>query len=731
MVRNLRLLLSFLLLLGSGFLSAQSVVELPLSENRTDIHPQALISEDRTSSLSISDVLSDAYPGFEAMTTDNLDFTASTFWIKFELHNGSAETVSYVLETARPVTNKAILYRYDDTGQLLSTSNNGDDFAFSEREINHRKCLFPVALKAGESGQYLLQLESDGELLTAPLYLWKPAAQQAMSYTEQLLLGLYYGIFLFVAIIYLFFYLVLRERSFIYYVAYVGFIALLQLALDGYLFQYVIRSSSWLANHVVLVSAGLAVIFLLVYAKHFLKLKERAPKLNKTYNILLWITSAVTALSLVPAVYTYTFPIINITSLLATVFVPISIFIIRRRGYEVSRFFEVAFVFLIVGAVLFILRNLSILPNNLFTDHVLKLFSAIEVIFLSLSMANRYRELQKEKEAAQAETLKQLEEKNRLTDGINARLEKEVKERTAEIEEQNEELAEKNKDILDSIRYAKRIQGSILPSERRVKQVLPHSFIFYRPRDIVSGDFYWVAEVHNNSGRDLAVFAAADCTGHGVPGAFVSIVGCNFLELGSTEASVNTPAQALDFLSHNVNLTFNRDAEEGTVRDGMDIAMCAIDYDKMLLHFAGAKNPVYIIRKVDEVPDPPEGGKVFAPEETLPYALIELKGNKQAIGAAARKGMPLEPFTDQQFSLQEGDMIYALSDGYPDQFGGENGKKFMYKTFKRLLLSMQEETLERQYEILGEALEAWMKPAGGRAYEQIDDILVMGILIKS
>lgn len=269
-----------------------------------------------------------------------------------------------------------------------------------------------------------------------------------------------------------------------------------------------------------------------------------------------------------------------------------------------------------------------------------------------------------------------------------------------QLAEKNVIIEEKNKDIRDSINYAQRIQHAILPKADRIAKVLSDYFILYRPKDIVSGDFYWHASVRttpeNGNSRPIVVVAAADCTGHGVPGALMSIVGSSILNQSLTSAAVNTPAEALMFLNREMTKTLN------TIKDGMDIALCAIDPEKMELQFSGANNPVYIFRAAQ---------------------LIEIKGDKQAIGADVENA-EVKVFTNHVFKLEKGDCIYLFTDGYADQFGGPNGKKFKYKQFQQVLAEIHSLNMEDQKRVLNDRFDQWK----GKL-DQVDDILVIGIRV--
>jgi len=273
--------------------------------------------------------------------------------------------------------------------------------------------------------------------------------------------------------------------------------------------------------------------------------------------------------------------------------------------------------------------------------------------------------------------------------------------RNKEIATQKEFVEMKNKDISDSIHYARRIQNAILPSDKLIKELLPESFVLYKPKDVVSGDFYWIGTPNTNFGSDLVVFAVADCTGHGVPGGFLSMVGYNYLLLGLTEPEVNSCSDALGFLNKGMMATLQGRMDEVSIKDGMDIVMCAINHKHMLMEFSGARRPLCLIREKQ---------------------LIEFKGDKISIGETMNETAPIFNLNEQK--IEKGDCLYLFSDGYPDQFGGPRDKKFSYKRFKELLLDVSAKPMDEQKQILDETLSEW---TGDK--EQIDDICVMGVKI--
>lgn len=260
------------------------------------------------------------------------------------------------------------------------------------------------------------------------------------------------------------------------------------------------------------------------------------------------------------------------------------------------------------------------------------------------------------------------------------------------LEKQNQEIEKKNLLITDSIDYAKTIQEAVLPGHEAVQAVFPQHFIFYKPKAIVSGDFYWVKTAANK-----LICAVADCTGHGVPGAFMSLLGYNMLENALKKAETDSPAELLNSLNTEVITRLSHNKTERTTMHGMDIALISIDKTTHMLEYAGAHNSLYIARD---------------------NKIEELKADKRSIGTGENSR-----FTNHAFQLQKGDMIYLFTDGYPDQIGGPHRKKFYYPPFRDLLASISALDMEAQQKKLEETLADWLADN----YEQTDDMLVMGI----
>ncbi len=306
---------------------------------------------------------------------------------------------------------------------------------------------------------------------------------------------------------------------------------------------------------------------------------------------------------------------------------------------------------------------------------------------------------------------------------------RDIQDKHDELQKQRDQIAKKNKQISDSIHYAKRIQQAIMPAESVFHRYFPESFILFKPKDVVSGDFYWI----RRKGAKMYI-AAADCTGHGVPGAIMSMLGLSFLnELINVAEKTIKADEILNQLRTHIVKSLHQKGKIGETQDGLDIAFCILDMDDRVIQFAGANSPMYIIRKdtepfqVSDVSLSKTHADVEVVENRIrfsqhdDYQLIEIKGDKMPIGVYVRDNVA---FTSNEVHFRTGDSIYMFSDGYASQFGGKNFNKFLTKNLKALLLNNQQKTMVEQKQILEAEFLKWKGN-----YEQVDDILIIGIKI--
>ncbi|MDF1672764.1 MAG: tetratricopeptide repeat protein [Vicingaceae bacterium] len=373
------------------------------------------------------------------------------------------------------------------------------------------------------------------------------------------------------------------------------------------------------------------------------------------------------------------------------------------------------------------IQKSAILLSNIYEKEN-KGIKALEMYRLYVEMRDSTNNKQTQKAAAQQQAKYEYEKKKVIDDAIRNKLiaiEKEKKEKQEIItysttlglilvvvfllfvfnrlkitRKQKQVIEHQNSEIVDSITYAKRIQEAILPTDDYINKYLPNSFILYKPKDIVAGDFYWVTNVN-----DKVYFAAADCTGHGVPGAMVSVVCHNALDRVLREFKLTKPADILNKTREIVEKQLNKSSAPSTsinnIRDGMDIALCCLNKTNNELQYAGAYNPLWILRKDAE-------------------EIEEIKATRQSIG---RIETP-KPFESHTVKLNHGDSIYIFSDGFADQFGGAKGKKLMYRKFKTLLIGMVDKDIKMQKDIINNYFENWKGDM-----EQIDDVCVIGVKI--
>ncbi len=294
------------------------------------------------------------------------------------------------------------------------------------------------------------------------------------------------------------------------------------------------------------------------------------------------------------------------------------------------------------------------------------------------------------------------------------RLEGIVARRTAEVVRQKEELE-------DSITYASRIQRAILPSEKILNEHLPENFLLFKPRDIVSGDFYWMTRRGDN-----IMIVAADCTGHGVPGAFMSLLGISFLNEIVNRLDILKSDEILNHLRQEIMSSLKQTGKDDEAKDGMDVAICIIDKKKMKAQFSGAYNPLWLVRPLtkNELSEVEKGNELELPPRSIhdqKNVLIPFVGDKMPIGISVKGTLP---FTYNELKIKKGYSLYLFSDGYVDQFGGPNEKKFMSKAFKKLILEIQDQPMSKQEKILDERFHEWKGDL-----DQVDDILVIGLKI--
>ncbi|SFF52130.1 7TM diverse intracellular signaling domain-containing protein [Thermoflexibacter ruber] len=710
------------------FTYAQQVIVLDNISEPIDIGLATLYYQDEHGSLTLKQILSTEIQGkFQKVTQEipNFQSTNAAVWLKFIVENKASQEDFY-LELGSAYLDSIALYVLKDE-QLESKKVGGDNYPFIQREILVTNFLYHLNIPQGEQRTYYLRVTSL-QPLAFPIRIGNIKSLYGRNHVADYVQGLYFGFMLLMFLYNLFVYFSVRERIYLYYVAYVFSTTVFIAGIYGYFFEFIWADYPLLNNYIVIAPAFFK-IFAVLFTRDFLNTKKNAPRIHWISNVFIGTSILIVILLLlkqaIPALI-----IAQAGLLFMAIYFLIVGIIVFRKGYSPAKFYLVAWVFLIIGIIAQIIGDANLIPRLAYISP-LQIGSALEVLLLSFALADKINTYRAEREKAQAHALlvqkeanetlenKVVERTKELSDALDlVKIQKEELDQTNEeltitldvVERQKLDIERKNLDIISSINYAVRIQNALLPSINRIfEQVTNDVFIFYRPRDIVSGDFYWLSEeifpVGDNSPHtSQIVFAVADCTGHGVPGAFMSMIGNNLLNQTVNIHKITQPNQILEHLNKTI-FTDLKQSESG-MRDGMDIAIITLTksaktkkYEK--LEFSGAMNSLCYM----------QNNKFF-----------EIKGTKRPIGGRQRENE--KEYELHEISLAMPTYIYLYSDGFQDQFGGEKGMKFLSKRFKEILYENHHQDFATQREILETVFEDWK---GNE--RQIDDVLVVGMKI--
>ncbi|OJJ13986.1 hypothetical protein BKI52_44780 [marine bacterium AO1-C] len=680
---------------------------------------------------------------------NNFGVSASAFWFRFKLQNPSAGSkgIDWLMELAHPLLDQVALYIPQKKGWKKMML--GDHLPFGQRPIHSRHFVIPLDFTDNTTQTYYLRLQSTSTL-QAPITIYKPEAFYTKQNYEQAIFSLFYGILLVMSLYNLFLFFSLKSRPYLLYslAIFVGLVA--NMSIKGQAFQLLWPQGIWLANVFPILFTALFQSLLLLYTDSFLKLKKYAPRLRKFFFALIVLSLFMGVANFFNArLGTKLSIVVNITNM---PFVIAAGIICYRKGLIAARFFILAWVIFASGVVMNALTLAGVLPFNFVTKNLIDVGGALNVILLSLALADSYQQFKREKEEAQRKMLEMQQE-------TNEQLEQKVQERTQELQlknnevlTQNEELQQQQEEIMaqnefiadtnlklkresnktkDSIQAASAIQNAILPSAERMTDLLgPKYFVLYQPKDIVSGDFYWISKVKPKfkiedlwqtnqpktekeailqlttktlNAKEVIFIAVVDCTGHGVPGAFMSMIGNSLLNEIINESLILETDKILTRLNEKLNKELRQNqGKRGNLNHGMDVCLCKLEKQNdgsTKVHFTGAKRPLYYINQ--------EG-------------LHELRGDRISIGGYHNTNAQ---FTVQTIELQPGDMLYLTTDGMVDS-PNPRRKSFGTLRFKNLMEASATLPIEQQGQQFAQTLEDYRKGT-----EQRDDITVLGLRV--
>ncbi len=530
--------------------------------------------------------------------------------------------------------------------------------------------------------------------------------------------GLVYGILWLILSISLFLFMLQKRREYLFYSMYILFISLVLIRSGGVLLQN-LREYDFIIQQI---SAYTALYF---YIRFFVKITEFKDVVKWpirfiiTFRIIYPVILGIVILFLQVLKRPGQLYNLIVVSIVAVYIIPILylVLVLSRSKILQNKLFSIGSLFLFIS-VLYTLGGIIFdLP---WWYLVLRMGVVAQVLTFAYILIYKLMLIERLKRESDEKLIAQLEENAKLQVKVNLELEQKVAERTEEILQQKEEIeaqrdeievqrdqleiqrdtvVKHKNEILDSITYAKKIQTALMPPEHYFNEILNDGFILFKPRDIVSGDFYWIKQVNQ-----YVILAAADCTGHGVPGAFMSMLGMSYLNEIVQRREITQANQVLNELRKQIQNSLRQHGQPEESKDGIDMALCVIDEKNKVLQYSGANNPLYLIRDKNGIPE-----------------LTEFKADRMPLGYNQGK---FKTFMNCDIHIELGDVLYLFSDGFIDQKGGKEGKKYLSKNFKKLLLEIHEEPMKDQKQILNKTITDWMGE-----HPQIDDMLVIGIRV--
>lgn len=653
---------------------------------------------------------------FTSTTEHNFGISSSVYWAKLKLDISTSNPV--FLEVGYPALD-SVTFFYQKNGEWKE-EYFGDTRAIQDINYKHYQPLFLLKKQAEDPTEIFIRVVSNGKV-TIPLQIKSLEELVWSNLLYNVIVGAYYGVFLVMIVYNLVLFIFLKDRTYLAYIFLLAGAVTYALNLFGHGYLFVHGHISWLDHSLISMSMGVYYVFVYMFTRFFLSLNKVNKTLDKFF-IFLSVLGGVFILS--SFIFSYsTVAKIGVLFTIFTQFLMLGVCIYTwRKGVKATRIFLLAWSCFFVGAVLSSLSIQGIITDNFITRYGSDIGFILQIVLFSVALSDRYRIFKKEKESMQKELLEMQQEQTEKLEVLVKERTQEITLKQEEILTQNEELhqqqeeimaqrdfieakhmelqkvnvkmEEQNRLITDSIRYAKDIQFALLPKANRLNQAFEEHFVLFKPRDIVSGDFYWFGELDNKK-----IFAVGDCTGHGVPGAFMSMIGNDLLTHAVIESKVTDPAKILERMHKGVRYALKQEQKDNS--DGMEVAILVVDKEEKQVSYAGAKIPlIYIQNGITQ----------------------KIRGDKKAIGGK-QKELKRE-FTTHTISIEDSTCFYMFSDGYQDQFGGNqtDRKRFQSNYLTELLEQNHQLTFEKQKEILEDNLKEWQ---GNQS--QLDDILVVGL----
>ena len=649
-----------------------------------------------------------------------VDFSHSCVWLKIRNNNEISASRTYLINVPDITGKDSLNLFYSLPSGEVVEKKAGILFPVQDRDFVYKNWhAFKIDLNKGEKQSFYLRWKAEKTTAAPQLQVYAHETIVRYDRFERMVFISFLFTMLLISAFYLLLFAVLKGRQYLYFALYIGSMAIFLFITDGYLGEYFWKENNFflkfLEKYQPYIMAWLTVFFLM-FGAAYLELRKVLKNWYRAVIVVIILIFIRLFMVLFEAIFNFRYPEIiedvsRIVWIITVGFVPLFILIIPaitriRSGFKPAWYFLIAnlvLIPLIYITIYYAISSTSVLSayesvlGRIFISSGMHSAALLQILIFSFGIVRKMRLDEIERIQAQDQVIEQLKINESLKDKVNRELEEKVKERT--------------KEITDSIDYAQRIQLALLPGKDYLEKVMPEHFILYKPKDVVSGDFYWIREVQNS-----LVIVAADCTGHGVPGAFMSMLGITLLDEEFGKPAISSAGEILENLRSRVKKMLLQSGQTEEQKDGMDMALAIIDKENKELQFAGANNPLYLIRNSNLISGTEQG--MEAKLQSQNSHLFELKGDRQPIGVHWEES----PFTTHRIKLLDRDTLYVFTDGFIDQFGGEQRKKFKSKNFKELLLSMQDETLLDQKLLLEQSFDKWRLDI-----EQIDDVCIVGV----
>jgi serine phosphatase RsbU (regulator of sigma subunit) len=656
---------------------------------------------------SITDVSAANDKEFSPYSWDSVPSGKSVFWLRFTVLNEDNYDEKMVLGNNQ-YQFIAFYELQEDSSYRIKLGGSLCDHNVSEMVFG-ASSWFSLTLPAGKTATFYLRVSNDRKIKyqysKLPFSLYTDSDFTRLRKRQTFFNYFFWGALIIITLYNLVLFFQLRGRIYLFYVFNNIAILIFVLCQSGLVSELFLSNS----NHhedLILVFGNFAFIFYVLFCKEFLDLKAIRPKLNRIFNRML-VFWPLPLLLLPLNLHEIAVSIGGLIAIWAYTMIMVTAWRSIKRGDTGARFFFIANLFYYIGTILSILMMSNVLPPvllGMYAINLVQLGTLLQVTLFSLTVGSRILKMQREitEKQLEQERIKMEEEvkRTKLIREQNQLLEKKVIERTAELDNQREIadsrriiaeeqrfiIEEKQKEILDSINYAKRIQYTLLANDDLLNKYLPPHFILFNPKDIVSGDFYWAIHKDNKF-----FFAVCDCTGHGVPGAFMSLLNISFLNEAITEKNILEPHNILNYVREKLIVS------QAGARDGMDGTLLCFTEGSDVIEYASAYNKPILVR--DKI-------------------IVQLTADKMPVGSGEKK----QSFTAHTIEIKKGDRLYLYTDGYADQFGGPKGKKFKYKALNELILNNHSKTPNEHKQNLVVNFNAWKKHE-----EQVDDVCVVGL----